>query len=477
MSLVNILLALGLSVALGLAFRSKGRVYALAIVSVAALYWLQPDLKINGHEIFLPTLVLGLVLLSWGLVTDAEARAHRENLLAGLGVIGLVAILEAVSRLDMNVAWFNPSPAPGLPTALLVLAGIVSLAILSAPRLKPAGIWVLLVTLVALFVLIKLPAVSSAMALSLHKISLHLPGLEASFLPRFDLRWFGFSYIAFRLIHTLRDCQAGRLPQVSLAEYVTYVVFFPALAAGPIDRVERFVKDLRQPLALDSAGWLEAGQRIMLGLFKKFVLADSLAVFALSATNASQIRTAGWMWLYIYAYTFLIYFDFSGYTDIAIGLGRLMGIKLPENFNAPYLKPNLTQFWNNWHMTLTQWFRAYFFNPLTRWLRSEIKLPVWSIIFVAQIATMILIGLWHGIAWNFVIWGLWHGLGLFIQNRWSESIHPRLAGWLLTPVRQKIIEGLGILVTFHFVSLGWIFFALPKPGQALSVFAKLFGVN
>jgi alginate O-acetyltransferase complex protein AlgI len=219
----------------------------------------------------------------------------------------------------------------------------------------------------------------------------------------------GFSYIAFRLIHTLRDRQTGRLPLVNLREYVTYAVFFPALTAGPIDRLERFTPQLRQPAPLDL---MPGGQRLLVGLFKKFVLADSLGLVALNPINAGQIETTGWTWLVLYAFSLQILLDFSGYTDIAIGMALLMGIRLPENFNRPYRRPNLTQFWNHWHMTLTFWFRAYFFNPLARSLRSgQMKLPVWIVILVTQVLTMLLIGLWHGITANFAFWGLWHGAG------------------------------------------------------------------
>ncbi len=208
---------------------------------------------------------------------------------------------------------------------------------------------------------------------------------------------------------------------MSLAEYVTYLVFFPTLSAGPIDRLERFTVDLRTAPKRTPEEIGEAGKRLLIGLFKKFAVADTLALIALNATNAAQVHGAGWAWVLLYAYALQIFFDFSGYTDIAIGLGRLMGFKLPENFNAPYLKPNLTQFWNNWHMTLTQWFRAYFFNPVTRLLRSgKRRLPIPVIILLTQILTMVLIGLWHGATPNFVVWGAWHGLGLFIHNRWSE---------------------------------------------------------
>ena len=122
----------------------------------------------------------------------------------------------------------------------------------------------------------------------------------------------------------------------------------------------------------------------------------------------------------MYAYAFRIFLDFSGYTDIAIALGRLLGVRLPENFAAPYLKPNIALFWNSWHMSLTQWFRAYVFNPLARRLRSATaQIPDWLACLVTQLVTMLLIGLWHGITWSFALWGLWHGIGLFVHNRWS----------------------------------------------------------
>jgi alginate O-acetyltransferase complex protein AlgI len=282
-----------------------------------------------------------------------------------------------------------------------------------------------------------------------------------------DLRWIGFSYIAFRLLHTMRDSQSGRLPVVSLSEYVVYVIFFPALTAGPIDRIERFVSDLRRPLIVTSDDLGEAGKRLALGMFKKFAVADVLAMVSLNATNALQVRTTGWAWVMLYAFAFQIYFDFSGYTDIAIGLGRLLGFKLPENFNAPYLKPNLTLFWNNWHMSLTQWFRAYFFNPVTRALRSRKRsLPILVIILITQVGTMVLIGLWHGVMLNFVVWGVWHGLGLFIHNRWSELTRARIA--MLSSRWKTALNVGGVFLTFNFVALGWIFFTIP----ALSVSAQ-----
>jgi D-alanyl-lipoteichoic acid acyltransferase DltB (MBOAT superfamily) len=158
-------------------------------------------------------------------------------------------------------------------------------------------------------------------------------------------------------------------------------------------------------------------------------------------------------------------------------LGRLLGVRLPENFAAPYLKRNLSQFWNSWHMTLTQWFRSYVFNPFIRAMRSGSQaLPPVLIILAAQIGTMVLIGLWHGLTTGFVLWGLWHGIGLFVQNRWSDFMKDHLPAWGKTRTGETILNYSGVFLTFHFVSLGWLFFSLSTPAQVWAVMATLFGV-
>jgi alginate O-acetyltransferase complex protein AlgI len=288
----------------------------------------------------------------------------------------------------------------------------------------------------------------------------------------------------------LRDYQGGKLPAYGLGDFVTYALFFPAVTAGPIDRSQHFQQELNKasqassplpaPSRLPVVDWsmvIPSAQRILWGIFKKFVLADSLALIALNAQNAVQVRSPIWTWILLYAYALRLYFDFSGYTDVALGLAGLLGIRLPENFDRPYLKENLTSFWNSWHITLAQWFRAYFFFPLTRALRSRPqKLPVWAIVLTGQMATMLLIGLWHGVSWNFIAWGAWHGAGLFVHNRWSDWSRPRLASLEERP-RLRALFGLGGgLLTFHYVTLGWVWFALPQINLSLQVFYKLFGL-
>ena len=283
--------------------------------------------------------------------------------------------------------------------------------------------------------------------------------------------------MAFRLIHTLRDRQTGRLPTLTLREYTTYVIFFPAFTAGPIDRAERFLTDLQALPGLDAARMTQGAMRIAVGIGKKFVIADSLAYMALNATKADQATSTAGLWVLLYAYTFQIYFDFSGYTDIAIGIGQLFGIKLPENFNQPYVKRNITLFWQSWHITLSQWVRFYVFSPLTRYLLMRKHKPSPTLLaFIGQVTTMVVIGLWHGVTWGFVAWGLWHGVGLFAHKVWSDRTRRYYLTLRTRPHLGRALGVIGTLVTFQFVALGWVWFALPDIGTSWDVFLRLFGI-
>jgi alginate O-acetyltransferase complex protein AlgI len=296
-----------------------------------------------------------------------------------------------------------------------------------------------------------------------------------------ELQWLGFSYLAFRLIHTLRDRQTGRLPDLSLREYLTYMIFFPAYTAGPIDRAERFIKDYRAltetPIFVP-ARLMEGAGRITSGIIKKFVIADYLALFALNAINATQAESTFGLWILLYGYAFRLFFDFSGYSDIAIGLGILFGIKLPENFNQPYLKSNITAFWQSWHITLSTWARFYIFTPLSRVLMNQNPKPSPTmIVLIAQLVTMVTIGLWHGITINFVVWGLWHGIGLYMHKLWSDRTRTFYQQLNERPRQRQLVNVLGVIGTFHFVALGWVWFALPDPALSINVMLKLFGVR
>jgi alginate O-acetyltransferase complex protein AlgI len=449
----------------------KGRSSTLLAVSAFMVYWLQPVQDVVTLTFWLPTATLTITFLAWLLTSSPEVRGWRQNFSAGAVLLGVVILMDLNRYFQFESVFTIHTPRVQWIGALIVVILIFAFLLARFRTYPPVLFFFAISGLIFLFVLIKVPSVLSVIAETVSTVR----GKESA--AHTVISWLGFSYVAFRLLHTILDRRAGRLPPFTLAEYVNYVIFFPSFTAGPIDRLERFARDLNDPAALDREAWLDVGNRFFVGLFKKFVLADGLAWVALNDLFAQNVNSASWMWVLLYCYSLRIYFDFSGYTDIAIGLGRLLGVRLPENFNSPYLKQNLTQFWNSWHMTLTQWFRNYFFNPLTRAMRSgRAPMPAVSVILIAQVSTMVLIGLWHGVTTGFVLWGLWHGLGLFIQNRWSDFMKGRLPTWTETPVAQRILRFSGIFLTFHFVSVGWLFFSLSSPARVWAVMAILFGV-
>lgn len=440
-------------------------------VSAFMIYWLQPVQEPIILTFWLPTATLVITGLVWLLTSTPEVRGWRQNLPAALVLLAIILFVDLNRYFQVEAILSAATPRPQWIVAALSVF-IIFWGALARWKEFPPVFFVLAATgIVLLFVLIKVP---SAVKLLLETISA-LRGKEP--IGTISLSWLGFSYVSFRLLHTVLDRRAGRLPSVSLADYVNYVIFFPAFTAGPIDRLERFIRDLNVPLIPQREDWIEVGRRFSVGLVKKFVIADALAWIALNETFAPQINSAAWMWFLLYCYSLRIYFDFSGYTDIAIGMGRMLGVRLPENFASPYLKPNLTQFWNSWHITLTHWIRNYFFNPFTRAMRSgEGSMPASLMILSAQISTMVLIGLWHGMTPGFVLWGLWHGVGLFIQNRWSHFMKNHLPPWGHTSVGQRALTSAGVFLTFNFVSLGWLFFTLPTPAGVWNVLAIFFGI-
>jgi alginate O-acetyltransferase complex protein AlgI len=519
MTLVQIVVFGTAALALGFILRDRGRGWVILIASVLALYWLQPPTPIRHLDFWLPTASLTLTMTVWA-VTNHESRDRmlgRPTLITAAVIIGLILLI-GLTRYLAPLCCLIPTRPPDILEVILGL-GLVIVFTIAIARLGPNRPWLatlLAVLIIGLFLVLKTDAIAQVASAALRALT-GQPTNQASAL---DIRWLGFSYLAFRLLHALRDRVTGKLPALTLQEFVSYAIFFPALTAGPIDRAERFVKDFRtkhpdpsavaqgsaaypsttastssasaqdapprvaegavrvtsEPFALTASELMDGGTRIFLGIFKKFVLADALTALALNSANAAQTTSTFWMWIVLYAYAWRIYFDFGGYSDIAIGLGRWLGIKLPENFDRPYLKPNLTVFWNSWHITLAQWFRAYFFNPLTRALRSRPLSPA-VIIFIGQASTMILIGLWHGVTWNFVAWGAWHAVGLFAHNRWADFARARLTGLDGSPWLKRFSGWMGMTLTFHYVALGWVWFALPSINLSLNVFRKLFGIQ
>jgi alginate O-acetyltransferase complex protein AlgI len=459
MSLLEVSILAVVALVIGWIPRAQVRTYLLLLTSILVVYWLQSRaIEIYSITFWLPTFTIILVFFSWFLTATPEARSLQKNW-AGILIILLIVLSIMLTRYLGKTSQLLPDMAIPGPFNVFMIVAFVFLITWIATRatfLERFHLPALLLIILVAFLIIKFPSLDKLLYNVISKWTGSPQKLNDTFI------WLGFSYFAFRIIHTIRDRQKDLLPSVTLAEYTTYVLFFPAFLAGPIDRIQRFIGDLRTSNPLSDDDYLFAGRRMLLGLFKKFVVADALSMFALSPQLLPQIHSTGWFWLLLYAYAFQIYFDFSGYSDIAIGIARLGRIQLPENFNAPYLKSNLTLFWNNWHITLTQWFRAYFFNPMQRWLRStRAPISAWLLVLGLQLSTMILIGIWHGIVLNFILWGTWHALGLFLHNRWRETMAVRISAWANTPLRKTVWTLTGIFLTFHYVAIGWIFFILP----------------
>ena len=473
MTLIQILGFTTLALLTGLVPKLRLRNWLLLITSVVAMYWLQPASVLRHFDFWLPSAALALTILSWITVRGYEGIFRREDIYTTIAIAAVVILLGLLRYLPVDdlIVVTRPPAFQSVMMFLLVFAGLgILFGTLQKSKIPIVDLLTLFIIL--LFVVLKFDPASESLSILARKATGQSLGLASAM----DISWLGFSYIAFRLLHTLRDRRRGKLPPVSLKEYVTYVVFFPSLPAGPIDRIERFVKDLRVQTKLSPTGLVYGGGRTAMGILKKFVIADTLALIALNSVNVVQISSTFWLWIVLYAFAIMLYLDFSGYTDVAIGMGSLSGVRLPENFDRPYLKSNIASFWNSWHITLAQWFRAYVFNPLTRRLRkSWLGTSPALIIFIGQFTTMLLIGLWHGITWNFAIWGFWHAAGLFIHNRWVEflKLHPDFLPEFVEQSRS--VRAINVFLTFNFVALGWVWFALPSPEMAIQVFSRLFG--
>jgi len=473
MTLTHILIFIAAAVLYTALLPERWRRWALFAGSVLAIYWLQPEIRIDALDFIFPTATLALVGLSWLASRERDQQWLREDTISAAIIVVLV-ILISLGRYLVPEARITPSRPPATLYVVIGVVAIVSaLGVISRVRRPSALLISVILLILVLFAILKTEPLAEEASRWLRDWQGQPRGLASAA----ELEWLGFSYVAFRLIHTLRDRQSGRLPALSLREYTTYAIFFPAYTAGPIDRAERFLPDLQQVGGQEAARWVQGGMRIAVGIAKKFVIADSLAYFALDSTIADQATSTGALWLVLYAYAFQLYFDFSGYTDIAIGIGQLFGIKLPENFNLPYLKRNITLFWQSWHITLSQWARFYVFSPLTRWMLTRKRKPSPTLsAFIAQLATMLVIALWHGVSWHFIAWGVWHGVGLFIHKLWSDRTRQFYIRLREHPRASRLVEIAGVIITFHFVVLGWVWFALPDIQISWDVFLRLFGI-
>lgn len=273
----------------------------------------------------------------------------------------------------------------------------------------------------------------------------------------------GVSYFSFKFIHFLVDCYNRKIKNLSLLTFMNYILFFPNFFSGPINRYNSFAENLSDSIAKrpDYAG---GAKRIIHGLFRKIVLANSLLPYTIISLDLSNpFVTPLQAIVGIYAYMVYVYFDFSGYTEMAIGTGKLVGIDLPENFNYPFFRRNLQEFWANWHMSLTAWLTDYIYWPLARRFRHVEPLRKRPITNsnICIVLTFMVCGLWHGDGKNFFIWGTYHGVGLAILNLYGQlekKYYPKR--WKKVLNQSRLAYGVSNFITFQFVAFGFLLFGL-----------------
>ncbi len=285
----------------------------------------------------------------------------------------------------------------------------------------------------------------------------------------------GISFYTFQLIAYLLDVYRRKTPpERHLGLFAASIAFFPKIVAGPIERAEHLLPQLRHPMGFDDPRVVEGLRRILWGVFKKVAIADRLGLYV-NTVYGKPDSYSGWTLIVASLFfAFQIYCDFSAYSDIAIGVARLLGFDLVENFRQPYLSRSIREFWRRWHISLSSWFRDYLYFPLGG---SRVSLPRnlfnLMIVFIAS-------GLWHGANWTFVVWGALHGLYIGVETLW-EHWQKRRVPAALSPLPQG--EGQGVraltgllqtLLTFALVAFAWIFFRVNSLDDAGYVVAHLF---
>jgi D-alanyl-lipoteichoic acid acyltransferase DltB (MBOAT superfamily) len=279
------------------------------------------------------------------------------------------------------------------------------------------------------------------------------------------------SFHTFQQIAYLVDVRRGRAKDYDLADYLLFVSFFPQLIAGPIVHHYELLPQIerRETYRFQNAAFAEGVAFFVVGLVKKLVIADPVGALATPVFHTAAAAPPGLVeaWLAVSAYSVGLYFDFSAYSDMAIGLARMFGIRFPYNFNSPYKAASISDFWRRWHMTLSRFLRDYLYIPLGGNRRGPVRRSA------NLMLTMLLGGLWHGAGWTFVVWGALHGLYLLVNHAWSDfAARTRVLGRPLTlpalPARA---------LTLLAVMVAWVFFAAPSFGSAAAVLAGMAGAN
>jgi len=264
----------------------------------------------------------------------------------------------------------------------------------------------------------------------------------------------GISFFTFEFIHYLTDIYFGKIKPHSFKDFLLFSFFFPTLISGPIKRFQLFITSFKK---IDSRIFFYGLLMLLAGYFYKFVIADTLIPLTDPLSSTVSITRSSAV-LSLYMYNFRLFFDFAGYSLIAIGCAALLGYTVPQNFNKPFISSNPSEFWTRWHMSLSSWIKDYIYIFLGGSRKGMIR-TVFNLIII-----MAVFGLWHGAGLNFLIWGIYHGLGLAFYHLTFKKLK----------IKNIALKLLGIVATFNFITIGWAFFATDSLSKSFEILSKVF---
>ena len=273
----------------------------------------------------------------------------------------------------------------------------------------------------------------------------------------------GISFYAFSAISYLVDVKRNKLNARNFADVALYLSFFPKITSGPVQRSGDFFCQIDSKRNVSRESFSTGIQIFAFGAFKKLVLADRLSVFVGQVYDAPAAFSWVTVLFAVVAYSLQIYFDFSGYSDMAIGVARIFDLHLPRNFNLPYISRNVTELWKRWHISLSSWLQEYLYISLGGNRKGKTRT------YINLILTMVIGGIWHGASWNYILWGALHGGALAVHKLWVQFTHSN------KKAHSAVAGAVSTVVTFCFVSFSWVFFRCEKTPQAMAVLKQLFG--
>lgn len=294
-----------------------------------------------------------------------------------------------------------------------------------------------------------------------------LPLVIVKVSPLFDqgresiLGFLGISYLTFKVVGMIMEIRDGIIKAVNFKEVVHFLLFFPTISSGPIDRYRRFLGDYQKKIKrdkylklLDKAIWY-----IFLGFLYKFILAYFFGTLLLPKVSALALSHGGWSWwvvAYMYVYAMDLFFDFAGYSLFAVGISYVMGVETPMNFNKPFISKNIKDFWNRWHMTLSFWFRDYIYMRLVFFImKKKLMKNRVAIANVGYLTLFLIMGFWHGLTWYYIVYGLYHAVAIILCDAWLrfKKKHQEKIP------HNKFTEALAIFTTFNVVCFSFLIFS------------------